>query len=113
MPTVEQLIAGYEELIQRARAAGLDVILATVTALAPELLGGTDPDREGIRAALNTWIRSAGNEVLDFDAAIRANTEPTRLEAKYAAPDDTHPNIDGEKRLASVAVDALTRIILP
>ncbi len=54
-----------------------------------------------------------GNEVLGFDAAIPANTDQTRLESKYAAPDDTHPNIDGEKRLASVAVDALTRIIPP
>lgn len=26
--------------------------------------------------------------------------DPSRHEAKYAAPDDAHPNINGEKRLA-------------
>ena len=112
MPTVEQLIGGYEELVRRARAAGLEVILATVTPLAPELVAGSDANREDIRVALNTWIRGAGHDVLDFDAAIRSEADPTRLDARYAAPDDTHPNVNGEKRLASVAADLLSRILV-
>jgi lysophospholipase L1-like esterase len=107
MPTLEQLIAGYQELIQRARAAGLEVVLATVTPLAPELLAGADPHREHLRVALNSWIRSAGYDVLDFDAEIRSATDQTRLDPAYAAPDDTHPNVNGEKRLAMVAADVL------
>jgi lysophospholipase L1-like esterase len=61
---------------------------------------------------LNGWIRTSGEEWADFDAAIRSETDPSRLEQEYAAPDDTHPNINGEKRLAQVMVDALARLQL-
>jgi lysophospholipase L1-like esterase len=110
MPALDQLIAGYQELINRARTAGLQVILATVTPLDPEL--AADPSREGFRLAVNDWIRTAGHEFVDFDAAIRSETEPSRLEDKYAAPDHTHPNVNGEKRLAQVMVEALARLQL-
>jgi lysophospholipase L1-like esterase len=107
MPTVEQLTDGYQELIECAKAAGLLVILATITPLAPELLA--DRDREDIRLELNDWIRTSGHLFVEFDAAIRSEADPARLEAKYAAPDDTHPNINGEKRLAQAVVDTLSR----
>ena len=110
MPSVAQLTNGYQELIARAQAAGLQVILATITPLAPELLA--DPDREGIRLALNDWIRTSGHEFVDFDAAIRSETDPAHLEAKYAAPDNTHPNVNGEKRLAQAMVEAVNRLNL-
>lgn len=108
MPTVEQLIAGYQELIDRAQAAGLQVILATITPLAPELLA--DPDREDLRLALNDWICASGNEFVDFDAAIRSETDPSRLGTKYAAPDNTHPNVTGEKRLARAMLSTIARL---
>jgi len=104
MPTVPQLIDGYAELVARAEDAGLRVLLATVTPLSPELLA--DPDRERIRLELNEWIRSSGRCV-DFDAEIRSATDPSRLEPAYAAPDSTHPNVNGEKRLARALLVAL------
>lgn len=107
MPTLEQLIAGYQELMDRARARGLAVIIATVTPLDPML--EADPRREGLRRSVNDWIRSAGHEFVDFDAAIRDGTVPTRLATEYAAPDRTHPNINGQKRLAGAMVEVLTR----
>lgn len=110
MPSVTQLIEGYQDLIDRARAAGLQVIVATITPLAPELL--VDPDREGIRLELNEWIRTLGHEFVDFDAAIRSETDASRLEAKYAAPDNTHPNVNGEKRLALAMIEVLSRLKL-
>lgn len=103
MPTVEQLIDGYRQLVDRARTAGLRVILATVIPLGPEL--AVDAGREGFRAALNEWIRTSGHELVDFDAAIRSETEPARLDDRYAAPDHTHPNVNGQKRLAEAAVE--------
>lgn len=109
MPTLDQLIDGYQELIDRAETAGLQVTLATITPLAPELLA--DPDREGIRLALNAWIRTSGHEVVDFDAALRSETDPSRLHAAYAAADDTHPNVNGEKRLAQTMVEAAARLL--
>ncbi|MHB8301197.1 MAG: GDSL-type esterase/lipase family protein [Dermatophilaceae bacterium] len=110
MPSVAQLTDGYQELIDRAQAAELQVILATITPLAPKLLA--DPDREGIRLALNDWIRTSGLEFVDFDEVIRSETNPSRLEAKYAAPDDTHPNVNGQKRLAQAMVEAIARLQL-
>jgi lysophospholipase L1-like esterase len=110
-PSVAQLINGYQELIGRAHLAGLEVILATVTPLAPELLA--DSERESLRLALNAWIRKSGHVFVDFDAAIRSESDPSRLAAKYAAPDDTHPNVNGEKRLAQAMVEAIQRLNLP
>lgn len=110
MPTLEQLIAGYQGLVDRAEAAGLTVILATVTPLGPELR--IDPHREGLRQGLNEWIRTNSHECVDFDAAIRSGTDPTRLQPEYAAPDDTHPNVNGSKRLAQTMIDTLARLHL-
>ncbi|MBB2158055.1 GDSL family lipase [Gluconacetobacter diazotrophicus] len=109
MPSVNQLIEAYQELIDRAQAAGLRVILSTVMPLAPELLA--EPEREDMRLVLNAWIRGSGH-VVDFDAAVRSETDPSRLAAKYAAPDDTHPSVNGSKRLAQAMVDILQRLKL-
>jgi len=108
MPTADQLIDAYQELI--ARAVGLTVILATITPLAPELR--EDAEREGIRLALNDWIRTFGHSFVDFDAVVRDQVEPFRLDAAYAAPDDTHPNVNGERRLAQAMVEVMTRLNL-
>jgi lysophospholipase L1-like esterase len=49
-------------------------------------------------------------EYIDFDTAIGSKTEPSRLDALYAAPDNTHPNINGQKRLARAASEALIQL---
>ena len=108
MPTGAQMIDAYQQLIDRSVAAGIIVILGTTTPLAPEAAG--DSEREGIRSALNEWMRTSVLEVVDFDAAIRCPGDPSRLEEIYAAPDHTHPNINGQKRLARAMVDVITRM---
>ncbi|WP_406639848.1 GDSL-type esterase/lipase family protein [Amycolatopsis sp. WGS_07] len=109
MPTLDQLIDGYQQLIRRAEAAGITVALATVTPLGPELRG--DAAREELRQELNEWIRSSEHTCLDFDAAISSPTDPSRLQPEYAAPDDTHPSINGSKRLAQAMIDALAQLL--
>ena len=110
MPTPAQLIDGYRKLIDRARTAGLSVLLTTVTPLPPDLAG--DPGREGFRRAVNEWIRTSGHEFVDFDAAVRSAAAPSLLEDEYAAPDRTHPNVNGSKRLAQAMAEALARLRL-
>ncbi|MGW3139859.1 GDSL-type esterase/lipase family protein [Streptomyces sp. NPDC001139] len=105
MPTLAQLIDGYRDLIDRARSAGLTVLLTTVTPLAPDLAG--DPCREAFRRAVNEWIRTSGHQFVDFDAAIRSEDDPSLLEDTYAAPDHTHPNVNGSKHLAQVMAETL------
>jgi lysophospholipase L1-like esterase len=106
LPTLDRLIDGYRQLIDRAEAAGIAPILATVTPLGPDLRA--DPSREAFRQSLNDWIRTSGLPLVDFDAALRSAADPIRLSPEYAAPDDTHPNIDGSKRLARAMIDGLT-----
>lgn len=110
MPTLAQLIDGYQELLDRARQKGLTVVLATVTPLSAEL--ASEPGREDFRVALNEWIRTSGHEIADFDAAIRSQADPSRIADEYAAPDHTHPSINGSKRLAQVMVEVLARLQL-
>lgn len=110
MPSAAQMIEGYQDLIARAEAAGLQVILATVTPLAPELLA--ERNREDMRRALNAWICTSGHEVVDVDAALRSATDPARLDVQYAAPDGAHPSVNGEKRLAQAMIEVINRLIL-
>ncbi|MCI3270766.1 GDSL-type esterase/lipase family protein [Streptomyces cylindrosporus] len=110
MPTVAQLIDGYRELVERARKEGLTVVLATVTPLDPQVAG--EPGREDFRLAVNDWIRTSGHEFVDFDTALRSQADPSRLQDGYAAPDHTHPNVNGSKRLAQVMAEALARLPL-
>ncbi|GAA1728511.1 GDSL-type esterase/lipase family protein [Streptomyces yatensis] len=110
MPTLAQLIDGYRELIDRARTAGLTALLTTVTPLAPDVAG--DPGREDLRRAVNEWIRTSGHAFVDFDAAIRSEADPSLIEDKYAAPDHTHPNVNGSKRLAQAMAETLARLQL-
>ncbi|AQT82361.1 GDSL family lipase [Mycolicibacterium litorale] len=108
MPTLEQLIASYQELVNRAHSAGVTAILATVTPLDPEL--AQDPSREGFRLAINHWIRTAPYRYVDFDAAIRSESDTSRLESTFAAPDQTHPNVNGQRRLAQMMADNVIRL---
>jgi lysophospholipase L1-like esterase len=105
MPTAAEVIGAYQELVHRSQTAGLEVTLATTTPLSPELAG--DTVREGIRVALNDWIRTSGHTVVDFDIALRSEDDPARLDPRYAAPDNTHPNINGQKRLAQTTAAVL------
>ncbi|MEJ2853255.1 MULTISPECIES: SGNH/GDSL hydrolase family protein [unclassified Saccharothrix] len=100
---VDDLRAGYEQIVVRAHAHGIKVYGAT---LAP--LGGSeaydDPagHREAARQAVNEWIRDSGvfDAVLDFDAAVRDPARPQRLLAAYDEGDHLHMTPAGYQALA-------------
>jgi len=102
--TAENIIAGYRQLIARAHAKGLRMIGTTI----PPFEGATfdsaglhltlyTSEREAERAAVNRWIRDAGefDGVADFDAAVRDPDRPTRLLPAFAAEDHLHVNDAG------------------
>lgn len=110
-PSLEDLIAGYRQLIQRAHARGLRVLGATLTPFAgalPDtpLADYYQPAKEALRQRLNAWIRSSGafDAVVDADAALRDPRQPTRLAAEYDSGDHLHPGDAGNRALAA-AVD--------
>lgn len=108
-PTLEDLIAGYRQLIQRAHARGLKVMGATLTPFAgalPDtpLADYYQPAKEELRQRLNAWIRTSGafDALLDADAALRDPHQPTRLAPDYDSGDHLHPGDAGNRALAAV-----------
>ena len=89
------VIAGYRSIIDRAHAAGLRVIGATITPAA-----FTDA-REAARLEINEWIRTSGayDAVVDFDAVARDPGTPSRVHHAWDAF-FAHLNDDGYQALA-------------
>ncbi|MBA4137172.1 MAG: GDSL family lipase [Opitutus sp.] len=109
--TAADLIAGYEQLIARAHAAGLRIIGATITPYAGADFYW-DAAGEAIRQETNAWIRTAGrfDAVVDFDAAVRDAIEPARLAPEFDSGDHLHLSVAGLRRLAeTVDLDFFVR----
>lgn len=98
--TRASMIAGYRQIIARARAAGLEVYGATI---AP--YGGAayhSEEGEAVRQAVNAWIRDSGefDAVLDFDAVLRDPDDPTRMKDGLHSGDFLHGSDAGYEALA-------------
>ncbi len=98
--TADDLIAGYRQLIERCHLHGIKIAGATLT---PEEGVPTASERgEGIRRAVNQWIREKGHfdAVVDLDAATRDPQHPARLKQEYDSGDHIHPNDAGNQAMA-------------
>ncbi len=98
--TAEEMIWGYRQIIDRCHEQGIRVIGATIM---PEEGVPTASERgEGIRQAVNRWIREPGNfdAVVDFDAVVRDPKNPVRLKAEFDPGDHIHPNDKGNQAMA-------------
>jgi lysophospholipase L1-like esterase len=105
--TVDQLIQGHKQLIERAHAKGLKILGCTLTPVQGFLLPGTPfpvftPANELKRQALNAWIRNSGNydAVIDFDRVLRDPDQPARILPALDSGDHGHPTDAGYKALA-------------
>jgi len=109
--TPEALIAGYRQLVDRARVHGVRVIGATIPPFEGALQGTPleghhSPAKDRVRQAVNAWIRTAGafDAVVDFDATLRDPARPTRLLPAFDSGDHLHPGDAGYRAMAA-AVD--------
>src|SRR5882757_7297066 len=102
--TVQDLINGYQNLIQQAHAAGVRIIGGTM--LPDKGNGYYSASAEAIRQAANTWIRTSGafDGVVDFEKAVADPADPTQLNPTFDSGDHIHPNEAGMQALAN-AVD--------
>ncbi|KAB8170738.1 SGNH/GDSL hydrolase family protein [Lysobacter maris] len=105
------LIAGYRQLIARARARGVRIVGATLTPFAGALdatpmRGYYNVDKERIRQQVNAWIRDSGefDAVVDFDAIVRDPAQPSRMRPAYDSGDHLHPGDTGYRAMAD-AID--------
>ena len=96
-----EIIAGYENLIAAAHAAGLKISGATLTPF--QGAGYYSAAGEAEREAVNHWIRTSGafNSVIDFDQAVRDPAAPLRLLPAYDSGDHLHPNDAGYQAMAN------------
>lgn len=105
-----ELIAGYRQLITRAKARGVRIVAGTLTpfegALPDTPLNGYyTTAKEGVRQTVNRWIRE-GNEfdaIIDFDALLRDPGHPTRFLPAYDSGDHLHPGDAGYEAMAAAA----------
>jgi lysophospholipase L1-like esterase len=96
----DDLIAGYQQLIGRARARRLGTLGATLPPFEGHVyyLAG----REAVRQRVNDWIRTSGayDAVVDMDRTLRDPARPARLLPAYDSGDHLHPNDAGYEAMA-------------
>jgi lysophospholipase L1-like esterase len=111
--SAEDIIAGYQQIIDRAHQHGIKVFLATL--LPYEGADYFTADGEAIRAAVNQWIRtgSAADGFFDFDKAVRDPDHPTRFRNGYHSGDNLHPSEIGYKAIADAVDLAVLRATRP
>jgi lysophospholipase L1-like esterase len=103
----EEIIAGHQQIIDRAHAMGLKVYGGTLTPFQAFLPGiYYSAENEATRQVVNQWIRTskAYDAVIDFDRALRDPANPAAMRPVYDSGDHLHPNDVGYRAMAD-AVD--------
>ncbi len=102
--TADALIAGYRQIIDRAHAHGLKVVLGTILPVKHSWM--FTPQNEALRASVNAWILSQheSDGVVDFDAAVRDPADPSSMRKALQSGDWIHPNDLGYRTMGE-AVD--------
>lgn len=95
-----RITESISSLAARAHARGLRVVGATVTPF--NGFGSYTPAREKERQTVNSWIRTtkALDAALDFDAVVRDQADPTRMQSGYDSGDHLHPNSTGYRAIS-------------
>ncbi|MFC4588831.1 SGNH/GDSL hydrolase family protein [Sphaerisporangium corydalis] len=96
----DDVIAGYRQLVARARERGVRVCATTIAPYEGAEI--YTPEGESARQAVNEWIRTSGafDTVLDFDAVWRDPDRPGRIRADFHVGDHLHGNDAGYQALA-------------
>lgn len=99
LPGADAMIAAYRQIILRAQARRVRVILGTI--LPFEGSSYFRPSGEAVRLAVNQWIRAQAEAhgVIDFDAVMRDPQAPGRMLPGLHAGDWMHPNDAGYRAM--------------
>jgi lysophospholipase L1-like esterase len=98
----ENLIAGYQQIIDRAQDHDLLVYGVTLLPFGGSFYDDPGGFRETTRQAVNRWIRTSRrfDAVIDFDAAVRDPATPRQLLPAFDVGDHLHLNPTGYRALA-------------
>ncbi|MEE1825218.1 RICIN domain-containing protein [Streptomyces sp. BE20] len=106
-PTAQALTDGYRDIVDRAHAAGVCVMGATIMPYQGSAYWTAAGEQ--VRQQVNEVIRSGAlfDAVVDFDAVMRDPAQPSRLLPSYDG-DHLHPNDAGMRAMGeAVSVDNL------
>ena len=101
--SVEQIVQGHRQIIDRAHALGLKAYGGTLNPVEGYPFPGFwTADMEAKRQAVNHWIRTsqAYDAFIDFDRVLRDPNHPSRLLPDYDSGDHVHPNDVGYQAMA-------------
>jgi lysophospholipase L1-like esterase len=95
-----QIIAGYEQIIAQAHAAGLKIFGGTLTPF--KGAGYYSAAGELKRETVNNWILTSGafDGVIDFAKVVADPSDPTMMAPQYDSGDHLHPNDAGYQAMA-------------
>ena len=105
--SAEDIIAGLQQMADRAHERGLKVFGATLTPFQPATSAGYfSLDKEALRETVNAWIRTgaAFDAVIDFDRALQDPAHPNQMLPAYDSGDHLHPGNAGYQAMAD-AID--------
>jgi lysophospholipase L1-like esterase len=102
--SAQEIIGGYQQIIERAHADGLRVLGGTLVPFRGSFYW--DQAAETKRQQVNTWIRTSGafDGVIDFDAVVRDRADPAVLAPQYDSGDHLHPSDAGYQAMGD-AID--------
>ena len=102
--TAEEIIAGYKQIITRTHARGPKIFGATILPYQGHI--AWTAAGESKRGAVNQWIRTSGafDGIIDFDAALRDPSNPSRMAPTYDSGDHLHPGTAGHEAMGN-AID--------
>jgi lysophospholipase L1-like esterase len=110
-PTAEDVIAGYEQIIDRAHQHGLRFVGVTLTPFVDTFKGSATqgyytPEKEAIREQVNDWIRTnkMADGLIDFDKVVEDPNNAKHINPAFDCGDHLHPNDVGYQAMAK-AVD--------
>ncbi|MEH0524279.1 SGNH/GDSL hydrolase family protein [Streptomyces stelliscabiei] len=107
--TAGELVDGYRRVIDRAHAAGLCVVGATVGPFKGWY--EWDAPAEAVRQEVNAFVRDGGafDAVADFDRVLRSPYDHERILPFFDNGDHLHPNDTGMRAMAdAVRIDSLS-----
>jgi lysophospholipase L1-like esterase len=112
---VQNLIAAYRQIIERAHARGIIVIGATILPYGNSAYYHPGTLEESDRQAFNTWIRTSGHfdAVVDFDRALADPAHPAQMLPVYDSGDHLHPSPAGYRAMAeAVPLSLFSHVVM-
>jgi len=97
---MKRVIGAYEQILARAHVQGIKVIGGTLTPFVGSAFYHPNEKNEADRQAVNQWIRTHFDRVIDFDKVVRDPAHPEMMLPEFDSGDHLHPGPAGYAAMA-------------